>query len=115
MHRRLAILEALEPRCLLAAQAYDWKSVTIKGDGYIDGIVYSQAAPDVAYIHTDIGGAYRLDPATNIWSPLNDWIQINDAIQNNGAQTSTWCPAPTREMRHFFARRIRGEPGFARM
>ncbi|HEY7087982.1 MAG TPA: hypothetical protein VH518_07825, partial [Tepidisphaeraceae bacterium] len=87
-------LESLESRLFLAAQAYDWKSVVIKGNGFLNGIVYAQApgAAHIAYTHADIGGGYRLDPTTNTWVPLNDWIQINDAIQNNGAQTMAVDP-----------------------
>ncbi|HEX3358428.1 MAG TPA: hypothetical protein VHS31_15750 [Tepidisphaeraceae bacterium] len=87
MHHRPTILESLEFRRFLAAQAYDWNPVTIKGNGYLDGIVYSQAAPNVAYAHADVGGAYRLDPTTNTWIPLTDTFQLNDPAQNGGAQT----------------------------
>ena len=30
----------------LAAQAYDWRNVTIKGTGFINGIVFHPAQPD---------------------------------------------------------------------
>jgi photosystem II stability/assembly factor-like uncharacterized protein len=88
------MIEPLEIRRLLAAQAYDWNSVAIKGNGFIDGIVYAQnaGASGLAYIHTDMGGAYRLDSASNRWTPLTDWIQIGDAIQNNGAVTMAVDP-----------------------
>ncbi|MGA2797151.1 MAG: LEPR-XLL domain-containing protein, partial [Thermoguttaceae bacterium] len=81
--------EQLEPRMLLSvvAQAYDWNSVTIKANGYIDGIVYSPAAPNTVYIHTDMGGAYRWDQSLSKWMPMNDWLQINDSAQNNGAES----------------------------
>ena len=46
---------------LLSAQAYDWNNVTIKGEGFVTGVVYSQAADNIFYAHTDIGGAYRWD------------------------------------------------------
>jgi hypothetical protein len=91
MRTDLPTIQKLEGRLLLAAQAYDWKSVTIKGNGYIDGIVYGPSN-DIAYIHTDMGGAYRLDPATNRWSPLTDWITANDQIRWNGAQTMATDP-----------------------
>jgi photosystem II stability/assembly factor-like uncharacterized protein len=67
-----------------ATENYHWKSVTIKANGFIDGIVY---APDgTAYIHTDMGGAYRLDGAR--WTPLNDGSKWNDpAAHNLGVET----------------------------
>lgn len=90
---KCAVDEMLEPRLFLAAQAYDWKSAAMKGDGFIDGIVYSPAAPNVVYIHTDMGGAYRLDTSTNRWVPLNDWSQWNDwAPQNLGVETMAVDP-----------------------
>jgi hypothetical protein len=94
MLHRQTIIESLERRLMLAAQAqaYDWNSATIKGDGFIDGIVYSQAATDVAYAHADIGGAYRLDPTTNTWIPLTDWITSSDNAQYNGAVTMAVDP-----------------------
>src|SRR3954451_18790847 len=85
---KLHILERLEHRVFLAAQAYDWKSVVIKGNGFIDGIVYSPAQQHEAYIHTDMGGAYRWDNPGNKWMPMNDWSQWNDwAPQNLGVET----------------------------
>ncbi|HEY4760012.1 MAG TPA: xyloglucanase, partial [Thermoguttaceae bacterium] len=73
---------------LLSAQAYDWNSVTIKANGFIDGIVYNPAAPDTVYIHTDMGGAYRWDQTDSKWMPMNDWSQWNDwSPQNLGVET----------------------------
>ena len=82
------LIQSLEPRLHLAAQAYDWSAATIKADGFIDGIVYSSAAPDVVYIHTDMGGAYRWDALGNKWMPLNDWSRYDDwSPQNLGVET----------------------------
>jgi hypothetical protein len=86
MHLR-AQFEHLEIRRHLAAQAYDWNPVTEKANGYINGIVFAKTG-GAAYIHTDIGGAYRLDPASNRWIPLNYWQTSGDGpVQNGGAQT----------------------------
>src|SRR5689334_10870437 len=80
-------IQSLEPRLLLATQPYDWRNVAIKGNGFIDGIVYSPAQPDLVYIHTDMGGAYRWDQFAGKWTPLNDWSRWDDwPAQNLGVE-----------------------------
>lgn len=91
-HRRMWI-DPLERRIHLAAQAYDWNSVTIKANGFINGIVYSPAAPNTVYIHTDMGGAYRWDQSAAKWQPLNDWSRWDDwSPQNLGVETMAVDP-----------------------
>src|SRR5690242_5750829 len=86
--------EPLESRLLLAAQQpYDWRSVTIGADGFIDGIVYSPAQPNLVYAHTDMGGAYRWDQFAQKWTPLNDWSRWDDwPAQNLGVETMAVDP-----------------------
>lgn len=60
------------------SQRYSWKNVQIVGGGFVDGIVFAPKAPGVAYARTDIGGAYRWDPAAHRWQPLTDWISYAD-------------------------------------
>lgn len=57
---------------------YTWRNVQIFGGGFIPGIVFNQTEPNLVYTRTDIGGAYRLDPATNRWVPLLDSIGWDD-------------------------------------
>ena len=67
--------------CCLATQAiaqYTWRNVQIYGGGFIVGIVFSQTQPNLVYVRTDIGGAYRLDPATSRWVPLLDSTSWDD-------------------------------------
>jgi xyloglucan-specific exo-beta-1,4-glucanase len=89
---------------------YTWKNVQIVGGGFVPGIVYNQSQPGLVYARTDIGGAYRLDPATNKWIPLTDWIGpddwgltgivslATDAVDPNrlylaaGTYTNSWDP-----------------------
>ena len=85
-------IESLEWRMLLAAQAYDWNNVAIKGNGFIDGIVYGKAADNTVFIHTDMGGAYRWDQSANKWMPMTDWVQSGDAAQYNGAESMAADP-----------------------
>src|ERR1035437_9793957 len=54
-------------------QAYNWKSVTIKGGGFVSGIITHPNAPGVVYCRTDIGGAYRWNPTNSSWIPLLDF------------------------------------------
>lgn len=59
-------------------EPYHWKSVQIVGGGFVDGVVFHPMAAGVRYARTDIGGAYRWDPAARRWQPLMDWVPYAD-------------------------------------
>ena len=60
------------------AAGYAWKNAQIVGGGFIPGIVYSPSVPGLAYVRTDIGGAYRRDPGSSTWTSITDWIGWDD-------------------------------------
>ena len=60
------------------AEPYLWRNVEIVGGGFVPGIVYNDSEPGLVYARTDIGGAYRRDPATQRWIPLLDHIGWDD-------------------------------------
>jgi hypothetical protein len=62
-----------------AAAPYRWDSVTIKGGGFVSGIVFSAAAPNLIYARTDVGGAYRFDVSKGRWRALTDWIAASES------------------------------------
>ena len=63
--RRIAVLIVVLQAAQVFAQTpqYTWRNVQIFGGGFIPGIVFSQTEPNLIYTRTDIGGAYRFDPA----------------------------------------------------
>jgi len=80
IHRRSVILALA---CFLFtfslyAQSYNWKSVQIKGGGFVTGIVYSKADPTLLYARTDVGGAYRWNSSNKTWIPLTDAMMDDD-------------------------------------
>jgi hypothetical protein len=62
-----------------ATGPYAWKNVKILGGGFVSGIVFSLAQPDLVYARTDVGGAYRLSAESQRWVPMTDWIGRNEA------------------------------------
>ena len=58
---------------------YVWKNVAIKGGGFVSGIVMSPALQGLAFARTDVGGAYRFDPAARRWMPITDWVGHDDS------------------------------------
>lgn len=55
---------------------YDWKSVKVGGGGFAPGIVFSTAERGLAYLRTDMGGAYRWSAGERRWLPLEDWNAV---------------------------------------
>ncbi|RMB54837.1 hypothetical protein C8J44_0064 [Sphingomonas sp. PP-CE-3A-406] len=54
------------------AVPYRWTNVTVGAGGYAPNIVFSEVERGLAYLRTDMGGAYRWDDATQRWSALQD-------------------------------------------
>ncbi|HVV50230.1 MAG TPA: carbohydrate-binding protein [Polyangia bacterium] len=54
--------------------AYNFKNVVILGGGFVSGIIYSPVEKDLVFARTDVGGAYRWDPAGKSWVALTDQL-----------------------------------------
>lgn len=52
--------------------SYQWRNVVLGGGGFAPGIVFSHAERGLAYLRTDMGGAYRWDAKDGRWVPLQD-------------------------------------------
>jgi photosystem II stability/assembly factor-like uncharacterized protein len=72
----LLALAALAPAAARdpAAAPYRWTNVTVEGGGFAPGIVFSPVERGLAYLRTDMGGAYRWEDKTGTWTPLTDGI-----------------------------------------
>lgn len=71
-----------------SAQSYTWRNVEVGGCGFVTGTVFHPTEAGLVYARTDVGGAYRLDTATQRWIPLNDDVGgINNEFQHLGVQT----------------------------
>ena len=55
-------------------QPNNWKSVQIKGGGFVSGIITHPNARGLIYARTDVGGAYRWNSTNNSWIPLLDFL-----------------------------------------
>lgn len=62
----------------LRAQAYTWRNVQIHGGGFTPGIIFHPTTPNLMYVRTDVGGAYRWDNTNSVWVPLNDNLNFSD-------------------------------------
>lgn len=51
---------------------YEWRNVAIGGGGFVPNVVFSAVEKGLAYVRTDVGGAYRWDAARQSWIPLQD-------------------------------------------
>jgi xyloglucan-specific exo-beta-1,4-glucanase len=61
-----------DARPAVSAIPYHWQNVVVGGGGFAPGIVFSKAERGLAYLRTDMGGAYRRDDRAARWVPLQD-------------------------------------------
>ena len=68
----LAAPAAALDRPAAAAAPYRWTNVKVGAGGYAPNIVFSPVERGLAYLRTDMGGAYRWDAAQRRWIALQD-------------------------------------------
>ncbi len=90
---------AVAEEVAVKSEPYVWKSVIIKANGFIDGVVFSPTEKGLVYMHTDMGGAYRLDAAKGEWVCMTDWIQHDDwSLSQMGAETLAVDPTDAKRV-----------------
>lgn len=55
-----------------ASVQYQWQNVTVGAGGFAPNIIFSRVEKNLAYLRTDMGGAYRWDQKLERWVPLQD-------------------------------------------
>ncbi|PPS71333.1 MULTISPECIES: WD40/YVTN/BNR-like repeat-containing protein [Streptomyces] len=61
-----------------APSGYRWRNAVQGGTGFITGVLFHPSVKGLAYLRTDIGGAYRWDDRTDRWIPLTDHLGWDD-------------------------------------
>lgn len=61
-----------------AKGGYRWRNAVQGGTGFITGVLFHPSVKGLAYLRTDIGGAYRWDDRRDRWIPLTDHIGWDD-------------------------------------
>ncbi|GAA2200358.1 1,4-beta-glucanase [Streptomyces bangladeshensis] len=61
-----------------AESGYRWRNVVQGGTGFITGVLFHPSVRGLAYLRTDIGGAYRWDDRADRWIPLTDHLGWDD-------------------------------------
>ena len=84
------------PPAPAAVAPYTWHNAEIGGGGFVPGIVFNPAEPGLVYARTDIGGAYRWNPATGRWLPLLDAVGWTDWGHNGVVSLATDPVDPNR-------------------
>lgn len=74
----LAVAQDVPKRALLPPSRYRWGNVRIVAGGFVDGIVFHPTSRDVAYLRSDMGGAYRWQPQQHAWKPITDGFGQSD-------------------------------------
>ncbi|KAG8990048.1 hypothetical protein FRB93_003334 [Tulasnella sp. JGI-2019a] len=70
----LGLLFVLLGTALDVTAQYTWKNVhTGAGGGFIPNVIFNQKQKGLAFLRTDIGGAYKLNTDGITWSPLLDF------------------------------------------
>ena len=62
---------------------FEWSNATIMGGGYIPGMVYNEGEEGLAYVKTDIGGAYRKKKGEDSWTCITDSFGSEDDNSND--------------------------------
>lgn len=58
----------------VSGQVATWKNVrTGTSGGWSGKVVFNEKQKGLAYVRTDIGGVYKLNPSTDTWTPLLDF------------------------------------------
>ncbi len=59
------------------AASYRWRNVKVGAGGFIPGVVFSRVERGLAYLRSDMGGAYRWEAADGRWIPLLDQFPLS--------------------------------------
>ena len=62
--------QIIEDNKLVTKDIAKLRDITIGGGGAITGVVVHPKDPDLVYVRTDVGGAYRWDPENTCWHQL---------------------------------------------
>lgn len=74
----ITVLIKMSASAQQSVQHYKWRSVQIRGGGFVDGIIFHPIKKDLLYCRTDMGGAYKWNKKTKYWKPLLDWVSYKD-------------------------------------
>ncbi|MGB8451132.1 MAG: X2-like carbohydrate binding domain-containing protein [Anaerocolumna sp.] len=77
-----------------ATESYSWQNAQIGGGGYVVNVIFNQSEENLIYARTDMGGAYRFNPVTDRWIPLQDHIGFAD-WNNLGCDSLATDPVDT--------------------
>jgi xyloglucan-specific exo-beta-1,4-glucanase len=60
----------------------NWASVKFGGGGYVTGLIFHPTTKDLLYARTDVGGAYRWDPASSSWVAITDGFSAAEGFHH---------------------------------